>query len=134
MSFDTTQPQPTQNISSGQATILSNFQYLGSTTGNTNPTGYYKLPNGLIVNWGRIDITTVGNKTQSYAQAYTTIVYNLQFSLGYVSAGDVRDIPLVCCIDTNANIPLSLTTAKFRCSDAPSGGNTLYLWWVAIGK
>lgn len=133
MVYTTNIPQANDLISNSQSQILGNFQYLGDTTGNITNPGYYKLPNGLVLNWGRIDVTTAGNKTQSYAQAYTSAVYSLQFSLAYASAGDIRDIPIVVCIDSTANIPLSLSTAKFRVSNATTLGNTLYIFWYAIG-
>lgn len=48
--FNGSQPQPTQNISSGQATILNNFEFLADTTGNAT-NGFIQFPNGIIVQW-----------------------------------------------------------------------------------
>ncbi len=58
--WNNTQPSPSQNISTGQSTILNNFQYLGdastltgkSATGSGNiisKGGYFVFPNGFIV-------------------------------------------------------------------------------------
>lgn len=52
MSFLPNIPAAGDNISVSQGNLQSNFQYLGNTTGST-ANGYYKLPNGLIVQWGR---------------------------------------------------------------------------------
>ena len=51
MVYTTNIPQANDQISNSQAQILGNFQFLGDTTGNT-ANGFYKLPNGLIVQWG----------------------------------------------------------------------------------
>jgi hypothetical protein len=46
------QPIGTQNISSGQTTILNDIKFLGSATGNVQP-GFIQFPNGLIAQWGK---------------------------------------------------------------------------------
>lgn len=43
-------PASNDNISTSQPQIQGNFQFLGDTTGNL--LGYYKLPNGLTIQWG----------------------------------------------------------------------------------
>lgn len=134
MTWNNTQPSPTQLVSQGQGTILNNMQFLGSTTGNA-ANGYYKLPNGLILNWGRISVTTSGTKSQSYPQAYTTAVYNVQFSLGYKSAGDLISPTVINpCIDTSS-LPLSLSSVSIRVNAVPTtpSVDTLYIYWFAIG-
>lgn len=51
MVYTTNIPLATDLISNSQAQILGNFQFLGDTTGLTT-NGFYKFPNGLIVQWG----------------------------------------------------------------------------------
>lgn len=71
MPWNNSQPSPTQNISTGQATILNNFQFLGNTSTLTGQTatgtpgtatstgGYFVFPNGMIVQF--FTITNGGN-------------------------------------------------------------------------
>lgn len=141
MVYTTNIPQSTDLISNSQAQILGNFQFLGSTTGNVTP-GFYKFPNGLILQWGSIIFNTSGNKSQNYAVAFTTQVFNLQFSLGWTSAGNaaayytgivagvITNPPGAVVVDNSAG--LSLTQAKFRVSQNVATENPVILW-SAIG-
>ena len=43
-------PAANDNISTSQPQIQANFQFLGDTTGNL--LGYYRLPNGITIQWG----------------------------------------------------------------------------------
>ena len=55
VTWNTTQPLPNQNISSGQGTIRNNFDFLQNASGNgvaNADIGFFQLPNGLIVQWG----------------------------------------------------------------------------------
>lgn len=81
MAYQTNIPQATDLISASQSAILGNFQFLGDTTGNV-ANGFYKLPNGLIINWG--EITTIktglgiaGSNSVTFAQIYSTAVYSV---------------------------------------------------------
>jgi hypothetical protein len=67
MTFNAQIPQPNNLISNSQSDILQNFQFLGSTTGNTFP-GFYKFPNGLILQWGDTGVLTAGTVLLTYAQ------------------------------------------------------------------
>lgn len=49
--WNNSQPQPTQNISDGQVTLLNNINFLGDASG-VAATGWMKFPNGLIIQWG----------------------------------------------------------------------------------
>jgi hypothetical protein len=133
MTWNSTQPLPTQLISQGQATILNNFAFLGSTTGNVTP-GFYKLPNGLILQWGTISMNAAGNKSQTYPVAFSTIVYHLSYSLAFDSAAVALtfNAAVGVCVDRNGGT-LSLTSAVFRQSANPPGA-TPTLYWFAIGK
>ena len=130
MVYTTNIPQATDLISNSQAQILANFQFLGDTTGNVTP-GFYKLPNGLIIQWGSILVNSVGNKQQSYAVAFTTQVFSLTFSLAFTSGADSLAFGTAVCVDNNG--ALSLSTAKFRNASAPPVGDNPTLYWVAIG-
>jgi len=151
MTFNSAIPQPTDNISTSQSQLLSNNAFLGNTSGNLD-TGFYKLPNGLILNWGAIPFTTSGNKQQSFAQPYSTRCYSLQFSVGFTSAdnaakwytgivsGVITNTPGAVCVDTSAiaagnSQPLDLSTAKFRVNTSvPGAYGTPVIYWWAIGK
>jgi len=126
MVYTTNIPQSTDLISNSQAQILANFQFLGDTTGNA-AAGYYKLPNGLIVNWGNVSFTTSGTKTINYAQAYTTTVYCVQFSLSFASSGSI--VPV--CIDSTTT-PASLSSAKFRVNSAPPATGIIYMFAIGV--
>lgn len=132
MTWNSTQPLPTQLISQGQATILNNFAFLGSTTGNVTP-GYYKLPNGIIVQWGSFTITSAATNSQNYAIAFPTVLYNLQFSLSYdSSAYSVTAAGQICIDKTNAT---PLTVAKFKVNASPPAPvQEPILYWFAIGR
>ena len=134
MTWNNTQPQPNQFISQGQGTILNDIQFLGNNAGNTQP-GFMKFPNGLIMQWGIISITTVGNKTQNYPIAFPNQVFSLQFSQGWTMAGNAATYYLAggaVTVDTST-LPLSLTAANFRVSLTPAP-NTITLYWFAIGN
>lgn len=132
MTWNNSEPSPTQNISSGQATILNNFQFLGNSVGNVTP-GYYKFPNGLIIQWGSILMDTSGNKNQAYAIPFTTQVFHLSYSLAFNSSAEALtfNAGVGNCVDKNSGT-LSLTSAVIRMStNAPGEQPTAY--WVAIG-
>lgn len=71
MPWNNSQPSPTQNISTGQTTLLNNMQFLGNTSTLTGQTatgspgsctstgGYFTFPNGMIVQF--FTITNGGN-------------------------------------------------------------------------
>ena len=82
--FNNIIPQPNDNISTSQAQILGNFQFLGDTTGNTvspNP-GFYKLPNGLIMQWGLISVSNATPGTPiSFATNFSVGIYSIQMTI-----------------------------------------------------
>jgi len=128
MSFDATQPQPTQNISSGQATILSNFAYLASVTGNS-ANGYYKMPNGLILNWGSANVAnSAAGTTVSFNQAYTTAVYSIITQIQHnTSTGDGGTAR------TSYVVPGTVSTSSFKIK-LVSTSTPEPIYWFAIGK
>jgi hypothetical protein len=67
MTFLNNIPQPTDFLSSAQADLLANNQFLGDTTTRSGVTsgistgGYYKLPNGLYIQYFKT--TSVANNS-----------------------------------------------------------------------
>lgn len=127
MGFNANIPLANELISNSQGDLFNNNQFLGSTAGNS-ANGYYKLPNGLIINWGTLAFTTAGTKTISYQQAYSSVVYVVEFSLSFSSSGNI--VPV--CIDATTT-PASLASAKFRVNTNVTGGDTGTIFMVAIG-
>lgn len=125
MAYTTNIPQPNDNISTSQDQILKNFQFLGDTTG-TVP-GYYKLPNGLIIQWGNQTFTTSGTKTVNLSTPFLTQVYSVTFSLAFLSSGSI--VP-VCLDNTVAANPALF---KFRVNASPPVLDPGQFYWIAIG-
>lgn len=60
--WNNSQPQPTQNISNGQVTLLNNINFLGDFSGVNFP-GWIQLPNGLQLQWGNTGALALSSKT-----------------------------------------------------------------------
>ncbi len=123
MSFLPNIPLPADNISVSQGNILSNFQYLGSTTGNAT-SGYYKLPNGLIVQWAQTTISSATSRVISFPLTYASAVYNIQVTR--IAARPSANTP-----NGNYIQDTSITTSGFRIvnDDGISSG----FYWFSIG-
>ena len=132
MTFNAAIPAGSDNVSTSQGVLLSNNQFLANTTGNVVDPGFYKLPNGIIIQWGNFQITSNGNKSENYAVAFTTAVFSLQFSLAFDSAGAALAAGTNVCIDFSST-PLSKTAAKFRVANNPDAAHKPTLFWYAIG-
>lgn len=86
--WNNTQPSPQQFISTGQTTILNNFQFLGSLNG-VNVPGWIQFPNGLIMQWGLTGaLTAAGNDTAvpllftgMGMQAFTNNCFTVQLTM-----------------------------------------------------
>lgn len=132
MAYQSNIPQATDLISSSQSDILGNFQYLGDTTGNV-ANGYYKLPNGIIIQWGSIVMPKVGSASGqlavSFNLAYSSAaeVFNIQFSPYAKSSAQVPKL----CLDLVT--PITSTGFQIRYSS-----NTLVddgtIFWFSVGK
>jgi hypothetical protein len=127
MVYTTNIPLANDLISNSQAQILGNFQFMGSTTGNVASPGFYRFPNGLIIQWGHIAFTTSGTKTGTFAVAFTAACFNVTFSVAYDSSATAV-VPI--CIDRTTT-PASLVDAKFRVNASPAAPGDIY--WIAIG-
>ena len=125
MTWNSTQPLPTQLISQGQATILNNFAFLGSTTGNVTP-GFYKLPNGLKLVWGETTIAATTSRVITYtvAQAFTTATFNIQVTR-------IAARPSATNPQGNYVQDTSITNAGFRIVNDGAVASGFY--WFAIG-
>ena len=138
MTFTTSQPSASQNISSGQASILGNFQYLGSTAslsgktasittgGNTIKAsgGWYNLPNGLIVQYAVVTATagSLGNNAViPFLTAWTSGVLSTQ--LTGISSGTSGQGLFVK--------PGTATTTQFQISTSNTWSNGIY--YLSIG-
>lgn len=129
MTWNNTQPSSTQLISAGQGTILNNFQFLGNTAGNA-ANGFYKLPNGLILNWGTGSVPNDSTGLEvSFAQAYTSDVYGifLQFikNTSTGQSGSVRTL----FVKPGATLTTAGFTALMVSTSTPED-----IYWFAIGK
>ncbi len=124
MVYTTNIPQANDLISNSQAQILGNFQFLGDTTGNL-VLGFYKLPNGLIMNWGETSISGATSRNISFASAYTTAVYSIQVTR--IAARPSTNTP-----NGNYIQDTSITTSGFRIVNDDGIASGFY--WFAIGK
>ena len=135
MAWINNQPSPTQNISNGQSTILNNFQFLGdsstrsgqtatSSDGITSTGGYYKLPNGLIIQYFITDSTSDNKKVQfltNFTNPSSVLCIQCTPCVNASSAGSVS-------VDNSAG---SIIASRFiiRCSKPFSTG----VFVIAIG-
>lgn len=128
MAYQSNIPQAGDNISKSQGDILANFQYLGSTAGNTSPKGFYTLPNGLIVNWGKTAIPNMssGQFTDTFSQPYSTTFFSMVYSVQGPSSANAP----VTCIDTAPGPSLTGFQIRFSSNNNAGSGN---IFWIAIG-
>jgi tail fiber protein gp53 len=127
--WNNTQPSPQQFISTGQTTILNNFQFLGSLTGVSTP-GFIQFPNGLIMQWGELTGILVGNGAGTNTVTFPTAFPNNCFA-AYIS--EVKS----STTSTNIlHISVEPTTVSFLIIG--QGGATpnfpTKAFWLAIGN
>ncbi len=79
MAYTNNIPAANDNISTSQSQIQGNFQFLADTTGNVQNPGFYKLPNGICIQWGTEFAVASGNQSKTFPIAYTT-TYMVQIS------------------------------------------------------
>lgn len=129
MTWNNNQPSPTQFISAGQGTLLNNFQFLGNTAGNL-ANGFYKLPNGLIINWGTGSVPNTSTGLPIvFTQSFATDVYGiwLQFikNTSTGQGGSTR----TAYVKPGGTLTTSGFTALIVSSSTPED-----IYWFAIGK
>jgi hypothetical protein len=129
MVWNNSQPTPTQAISNGQSTILNNFQYLGNAAGN-DTNGYYKLPNGLIIQWGgdvQMPTGSSGQPVVTFNTNFSSAWYSITMTVFTASSSNVG----LYCVDSGFSA--SLTQFRYRFSDFTSGQRYIFMW-MAIGE
>lgn len=120
-------PSAPDLLSSSQSQIQENFQFLGDTTGNA-VSGFYKLPNGLIFQWGNQGPggawTTQAGDNISPAQSlsFTTSVYAIYLTPRINDATSKRFV-------VDGNVPP--TNSQFFIRTSTLSFSTIY--WLAIG-
>ena len=72
MTFNGNIPLATDLISNSQNDLLANNQFLAETAGNLASNGFYRLPNGLLMQWSSETGISSGGHTRSFPIAYTT--------------------------------------------------------------
>jgi len=125
MTFNAKIPQATDLISNSQASLLSNNQFLGSTTGNT-ANGYYKLPNGLIMQWNFIAPTNSATVTVSFPTAFASAVYSVQVTRTRATGNFPSNTTFDYWVDKG-----TVSTTGFNIIN--NDGHTWGYYWFAIG-
>ena len=119
-------PQPGDNISTSQAQILGNFQFLADTSTRSgivngdSSGGYYTLPNGLIIQYFHV-ASVADNDTVDFLTTFTTSVIGIWIQ-GITGDTSTRSLYVV---------PGSVTTSDFEIGASTSFGNGAYV--LAIG-
>lgn len=121
-------PAATDLISSSQSEIQENFQFLGDTAGNA-VSGYYKLPNGLILNWGNqgpagwsASGSDFLSPAQTFSLAFTTSIYAVYLTPRIDDATSKRFVVDGVTPPSNTQFIIRASTLSF---------STVY--WLAIG-
>lgn len=127
MTFNASIPQSTDLISNSQADLLANNQFLGSTTGNS-ANGYYKLPNGLILQWGSETVSNASGGTSiTFPTSFATAVYSIQLTIQKNTSTGQGGSARSAFVN-----PGSETTTAFT-AKLVSGDATNDVYWFAIG-
>lgn len=126
MTFFPNAPAPSDNISVSQGQLQSNNQFLANTAGNLSLNGYYKLPNGLIMQWGSTSSTSAGTVIIGYNQAYVSAPYSIQVTRGRPTGNFPSDLKFDYWLDTGV-----ITNTTFTIIN--NDGHTWTYFWTAIG-
>lgn len=114
VTWNSTQPITTQNISTGQATIKNNFDFFSNATGNTSPSGFIQMPSGLIFQWGKTGTLNVGNLAYSFVRdwgmkSFPSACYAIYFQP--ISTSPNGKVPICVSTGTLTNTGVSLSIA-----------------------
>lgn len=85
--------------------------------------GYFQLGNGLIIQWGRFNSNSVGEKTITLPKAFTSANYSVTVQQGGASMG----APYYA----NSHLAYPANTTTFKVYTTYSESSNLY--WIAIG-
>ena len=103
--------------------ILSDF--IGANRSLVTPSGFQKLPGGLIINWGRANIAGEGSVVLNYAQSFTGEVLGVSVA----ALGTVGDNWALI-----GAFPTSLTQILLSRNWSGAGTNeTNWCFYIAIG-
>lgn len=93
----------------------------GGFGGLSSENGYSNLTTSLTMQWGLATINTTGSTTVSFTTPFTTSI----FSVNFTPAGNYTQSYSSGIINN-----LTLTTFQFN---APSGGMSSTIYWIAMG-
>jgi hypothetical protein len=124
MTFNGQIPLSTDLISNSQTALLANNQFLANAAGNDED-GYYKLPNGLIFQWG-LEENVMDNSTIGFNINFATCYSVVLTIVNTVSTGQT-----VVYIRSQTDITPTGFTVRLK-ADA-GGPTTVIICWMAIG-
>ncbi|QTG13054.1 hypothetical protein G6M86_07280 [Agrobacterium tumefaciens] len=105
------------------------FATIGATQ-SLSQTGWVKLPNGLIIQWGRVDATG-GNLAIAFPMAFPNEV----FSASVVCLNSPSDnITAYYCWADSLNVGTMNVRGRFMINGGTVGAMTLSLSYIAIGR
>ena len=108
---------------SASVSFIDSF-FTGTNRSLVSPSGFQKLPGGLIINWGRVSLANNTGTTLNYAQAFTAEV--LGVSVAAVAAGVDNWAVLT-------SFPSSLTQIGIGREWTNGPSSTDWCFYIAIG-
>lgn len=104
------------------ASVGSELWHSGAATLSNTANGYLRLPNGLLMQWGRYGLGTISvdaTKTITFPIAFTTACHNVQVTAIDTSTGEM-------------SITVAAGTTSFVVVNS-SGGTISDFYWFAVG-
>lgn len=100
------------------------------TDGDTLSDGYYIMPNGLHLEWGRVSINAFGAATDGFCnyQGQKNVAFKIPFS---VTPAVFTSVPSGAAYWNTA--ASSITTTKFQMLIGGDNTNAQSVAWLAIG-
>ena len=109
-------------------TIYTTNLYLGSYSRGT--TGYTPLPNGLLLQWGRVNTTTANRGTVSFLRTFGTL-YTVVTAM-HTNSSTADNYVLTALVTSTSNS--SFEWYKTYANRNTSGGASEPFNWIAIGS
>ena len=116
------------NSSNKVSTIYTTNLYLGSYSSGT--TGYTPLPNGLLLQWGKISTTTANTGTVSFSRTFGT-VYTVVTAM-HTNSSTADNYVLTALVTSTSRS--SFGWYKTYANRNSSGGASEPFDWIAIGS
>ena len=91
--------------------------------------GYYKLGNGLIIQWGRTQMTMKQDNTVTFPTAFSSDNFSMTFTAERYSSTSTGYTDDTCFTFSS----VSTTSVSVRAYDAGDNVYTTYVRWMAIG-